>query len=179
MKSYSWGYKLLHWLMAALIILMFFALQGFYPEMTNEERKEMLMGHSSIGSIITLLLMIRLTKRFVFKHERPKHPLSARHARAAKLTHYGLYLLMVLVPVTGYLTANFHELPVLAFGSFNLNGTADAQSFTLLRSMHSFCVKALIVLVALHVLAALAHKLIWKDNVLTSMRPMRAPNNEI
>ena len=39
MESYSWSYKLLHWLMAALIFLMFFALLGFDPAMTDAEAK--------------------------------------------------------------------------------------------------------------------------------------------
>ncbi|MCW8877188.1 MAG: cytochrome b/b6 domain-containing protein [Kangiellaceae bacterium] len=171
MKSFSWSYKLLHWLMAALIILMFFALQGFYPEMGDTDRIEMLIGHSSIGTIITVLILIRISKRFVLRHERPQHELASKQATVAKLLHYALYLLMVLVPLTGYLTANFHQLPVQLFGSISLNGNADTQTFAALRLVHSTSVKVLIGLVIMHIMAALIHKFILKDGVLSSMRP--------
>lgn len=171
MESYSWSYKLLHWLMTILICLMFMAFQGFQPDTSDADRIEMLMGHSSIGSFITLLIIIRLTKRFVLKHQQPQHKLPARQAKAAKSTHYGLYLLMVLVPATGYLTANFHHLPVQLLGSIPLNGSADAELFTTLKLVHVTLVQLLMALVILHIGAALAHKLVLKDKVLASMRP--------
>lgn len=171
MKSYSWSYKLLHWLMAVLICLMFFALVGFQPDMSDADRITMLVGHSSIGTVITVLLLLRIGKRFVFKQQVPEHNLAKMQAFAAKWGHYALYLLMVLVPVTGYMTANFHQLPVQAFGSLSLNGNADADVFTTLRLVHSIGVKLLMSLVILHIAAALIHKLVLKDNVLSSMRP--------
>ena len=67
MNSYSWSYKLLHWVMALLIFVMFLALQGFQVGMTDTDRIEMLVGHSSIGTFITMLLLIRIVKRFVFR----------------------------------------------------------------------------------------------------------------
>ena len=174
MKSFSWSYKLLHWLMALLILIMFFALLGFYPEMNNQDRTIMLIGHSSIGTIISVLALIRISKRFVLKHERPQHDLPSKQATAAKYTHYGLYLLMVLVPLSGYLTANFHHLPVQLFGSIMINGTANAEAFSTIRLLHSTFVVLLIFMVIVHVFAALMHKFVLKDNVLHSIRPWYA-----
>lgn len=171
MKSYSWSFKLLHWLMAVLILLMFFALVGFQPDMSDADRTTMLIGHSSIGTIITALMVVRLSKRFVLKQPRPKHVLKPMQAKLAKATHYALYFLMVFVPVTGYITANFHHLPVQAFASFSLNGGADSEVFGLVRLIHTTSVKALLVLVLLHIGAALFHKFVLKDRVLYSMRP--------
>jgi len=171
MESFSWSYKLLHWLIAVLIFIMFFALQGFNPEMSDADRTMMLIGHSSIGTIISMLLLMRISKRFILKHERPRHHSLSKQATAAKLTHYGLYLLMILVPLTGFITANFHQLPVQLFGSIPLNGTANAEVFTMLRLAHSTFVIALIALVTIHIAAALLHKFILGDNVLYNMRP--------
>ncbi len=171
MQSYTWSYKLLHWLMAALITLMFFAFWGFELAQTNADKMQMLVGHSSLGTIITLLLMFRLSKRFIFKQPRPVHQLAARYSKAAKISHYLMYLLMVVVPLSGYLTANFHQLPVMTFASFSLNGTADETMFSILRSIHSTSIKLFIALIMLHIGAALFHKFVLKDQVLYSMRP--------
>jgi len=157
--------------MAALIFVMFFALQGFSPEMSDSDRTMMLIGHSSIGTIITLLIILRISKRFILKHKHPKLGKATKTATAAKLTHYGLYLLMVLLPLTGFLTAYFHHLPVQIFGSISINGHESFEVFTTLRSVHSTSVLILIVLVSMHVAAALVHKLILRDKVLHSMRP--------
>ena len=169
MHSYSWSYKLLHWLMAALIFLMFFAFQGFNPEMSQEDRIVMLIGHSSIGTIISMLLLIRVSKRFIFKHTQPKT--TGTFQKAAKATHLALYLLMVLVPLTGYLTANFHQLPVQVFGQFALNGEPNSAMFELLRSLHTTTIYSLIALLSLHILAAVFHKFVLRDQTLYKMRP--------
>jgi len=171
MKSFSWSYKLLHWLMAVLICLMFFALQGFSPDMNDAERTMMLVGHSSIGTIISILLLVRISKRFLFKHQMPERKSPKLQAFASKMTHYALYLLMFLVPLTGYMTANFHQLPVQLFGSLSLNGQANTDAFSSLRLIHATGVRLLIGLVVLHVAAALIHKFILKDKVLSAMRP--------
>lgn len=171
MQSYTWSFKLLHWLMAGLIILMFFAFLGFEFARTDSERIEMLLGHSSLGTIITVLLLIRLLKRFVLKQELPTHQLTKWQSKIAKSSHYLMYALMLLVPLSGYLTANFHELPVMVFGSFPLNGTADDNIFSKLRIIHSTSIKLFIALIALHIGAALLHKFNLKDNVMYSMRP--------
>ena len=171
MKSFSWSYKLLHWVMAALIFLMFFALLGFHPEMSNADRTVMLVGHSSIGTVITMLMMMRISKRFIFKHEQPKLHRLSKVATAAKLTHYCMYLLMVLVPLTGYLSAYFHQLPVQLFGSIAINGNANIEAFSMVRALHSTFIITLMILVSMHVIAALMHKFILRDNVLSSMRP--------
>lgn len=169
MHTYSWSYKLLHWIMAVLIFLMFFAFQGFNPEMSQEDRMVMLIGHSSIGTIISMLLIIRLSKRFVLKHAQPQA--TGNFQKLAKAVHIALYFLMVLVPVTGYLTANFHQLPVQVFGQFTINGEPDKAMFELLRSIHTAAIFSLITLLTLHVSAALFHKFIMRDQTLYKMRP--------
>jgi len=166
--------KLLHWCMAFLIILMLFALIGFANEMTIEEHKEMLIGHSSIGSIISVLLLFRIIKRISKKPKTSQIGQSKWQLIAANVVHFGLYLSMILVPVTGYLTARLHELPVMAFGSFKLNASAQIyseSSFEFMRNTHEFSIVLLISLLTIHISAAICHKVILKDDVLKAMLP--------
>lgn len=171
MQSYTWSFKLLHWLMAILFVLMFFAFLGFEFAKTDTDRVEMLVGHSTIGSVITVLLIIRLVNRFIIRQPQSVARYNGWHARVAKLGHYFLYLLMIIVPLSGYLTANFHELPVMAFARIPLNGTENEELFAALRLLHSTSVKIFMFLIAGHIGAAIFHKLILKDNVMYSMRP--------
>lgn len=155
--------------MAVLIFLMLFAFQGFNPQMNQEDRVVMLIGHSSIGTIISMLLLLRISKRFVFKHSQPDT--EGKLKKAAKATHLALYLLMVLVPLTGYLTANVHQLPVQVFGQLAINGEPNSDLFNLFRGMHTIVIYSLIALLSLHILAAVIHKVVLGDQTLYKMRP--------
>jgi cytochrome b561 len=172
-NQYDKGYKWLHWLMAILVILMFMATFGFAQATTDNAKIEMLMGHSSIGSLIFILFSLRFTKRFIMKSSRPHHELDAVTEKTAKIGHLTLYLLHFFVPVTGYLSARVHELPVYWFGQINLaTASGDNQaSFDILHSFHELGVQTLMVLVVLHIGAAIFHGLIKKDGVFSAMWP--------
>lgn len=169
-NQYDKGYKWLHWVTACLVILMFMATFGFAQATTDPAKIEMLMGHSTIGSLVFMLFVIRFFKRFVFKSP---HPEVESHKTVATIGHTTLYLLLLYVPVTGYLTARAHELPVYWFGKVNLSNLNDGHNanFELLRNFHELGVKALMVMVLIHVAAAVHHGLIKKDGVFGSMWP--------
>ncbi|MCF2856669.1 cytochrome b/b6 domain-containing protein [Pseudoalteromonas sp. SMS1] len=171
MNSYSWSYKLLHWLSAVLFTLMCFAFIGFDPQMSDADRIIMLVGHSSIGALLCVLILIRIGKRFVLKHPQPQHALPSGLTTLAKLTQLTMYMLMVLVPLTGFITANFHHLPVQVLGQIALNNHHDSALFDTFRSIHVVCIQSLIIVVVGHIIAALGHKFVLKDKVLYSMRP--------
>ncbi len=171
--KYDRGYKWLHWSMAFLVLLMLFALIGFAQEMTVEEHMTILTGHSSIGTIISLLLLVRLTKRFVKRDPQPQHILPRWQQMASKSVQFGLYFCMVFIPVTGYLTARFHELPVKVFGNFDISQAAqqsyDQATFDAIRLAHELGIKLIMVLLVLHIGAAFYHRLVKKDGVLASI----------
>jgi len=173
--QYDKGYKWLHWIMALLVILMFMATFGFAQANTDAAKLEMLVGHSSIGSVIFILFIIRVSKRFLVKSVRPTHNLTAMNKNMAKVGHLALYLLLFYVPVTGYLTARAHELPVLLFGQINLAtlGEYNQVSFDMLRNLHQLGINTLMVLLVLHIGAAIYHGIIKKDGVFSSMWPSR------
>ncbi|MBM7036022.1 cytochrome b [Vibrio ulleungensis] len=170
---YDLGYRLLHWVMAFLFVLMLLAGQGFASATTEADRLVMLTGHSSIGSLVIILLLIRLTKRFVIRSPRPVHPLPSAQRAAALTMQYALYLCMIAIPVTGILTAQQHELAVNVFGTFNLsNASVDGYSestFMSMRSLHESAVSSFKLLLIGHIGAALFHGFVKKDGVLRSM----------
>ena len=171
--SYDRGYKWLHWSMAVLIVLMFMAGFGFADAKTDAEHMIMLIGHSSIGTVLSLLLILRIGKRFITRSVRPIHPLPVLQQHAAKAVHLGLYACMIFIPISGYLTASMHPLPVKVFSIFNISqGAADAaseQSFNLLRQVHEYGIQLIMLLIVLHIGAALYHQFVNRDGILFSM----------
>jgi len=170
-KSFDLGYKIIHWLMATLVLLMFFGIVGFAQAITDEDRMAMLVGHSSMGTLISTFVIIRLYKRFIKKDAMPDQNISKVQRQASRMVQYGIYFLLVLIPFSGYLAANFHEFPVMVFANFNINGGRefDQGIFENLRSIHQLGIYSLMGLLILHIVAALFHGIVMRDGVLGSM----------
>jgi cytochrome b561 len=167
---FSRPYRWIHWIMALLIVAMLVFGQRFATEMTDADRTFSLAGHSSLGVLVVLLLAIRIAMRVTGAAKRPAHPLPPLMATASKAVQYGLYALMIYLPVTGILAARVHTLPVTPFGAFNVANPNEA-AFAALRPWHEFGTKALMLLLALHIGAALYHAFVRKDRVMRAMNP--------
>lgn len=172
---YDRVYKLLHWLVAGLILLMLLAKFGFASAISQEDKITMLIGHSSIGSILTLFIMMRLIKRFIIRSERPTHNMPSWQKKVSSLVHGALYLCLVMIPLTGYLTASMHQLPVMPFTLIDLSMVSTSgynqADFALIRGLHESFINLLMALLVLHIGGALFHKFIRKDGVMSSMTP--------
>jgi cytochrome b561 len=90
----------------------------------------------------------------------------------AKANEYGLYALLFVQPITGLSRVLFHGQPfeLLIWKVPALLEPKPAISL-LFAEAHEFGAKALIVLIGLHVGAALFHRLVLRDDVLQRMLP--------
>ena len=164
----------LHWLIAALLIFMLFLGEG----LMEEEDGFGAFGpslHVSIGSAILILNVFRLIWRLF--NPPPAYPagMAPWERMAAKATHVLFYVLLIGIPLTGWLaTPKFlSEEEAVAgltlFGAFPLPG---APSLGLpMKGLHEIGSNVGIVLLALHVLAALKHHFVNRDDVLRRMLP--------
>lgn len=164
----------LHWLIAALIIVMF-GLGWYMGDLPLGQRKfELYQLHKSLGLTILALVVVRLLWRLF----NPAPPLPA-HLRpwertAAHLNHVLLYAMLFVQPVIGFLQSNAANFPVVWWGTLPLPaviGSNEALAETLL-AVHEWNSRLLLVLVLLHVGAALRHHFLLKDDVLRRMLPI-------
>ena len=133
--------------------------------------------HKWIGVTIFLLVGLRLAWRV--SHRPPALPAETpewqRHAAA--IAHAMLYLLMLAVPISGWVMSSAGGFPVVYFGVFQLPDlvTKDKELFELMKSVHFGLNKALLALVVLHVGAAVKHHYVDRDDVLARMVPYLDP----
>jgi cytochrome b561 len=163
----------LHWLIAAAVLFMIGLgwVMGDIPKGTPE-RAYWFNLHKSVGVTIAVLVVLRLLWRL--SHRPPPLPstMPAWEVKAAQLNHVLLYALLLAMPVIGFLASNFTKFGVKYFGLqvgplFPENQAArDA-----LQEVHTLLSYVLVVLVAIHVLAALKHWLIDRDRVFQRMLP--------
>lgn len=153
--AYSKLQKRLHWAVAALL-----ALQYLVFDRMGWPFRQLMEGqpawtttavlHLIVGVLVFLAAIWRLTLRR--SHGVPEEPEGTpeRAKLAAKVGHYGIYALLIILPVSG---------AVAWFGK--LSTPAE---------VHEILTNVLLALVAIHVLAALVHQFVWKDNLLLRMK---------
>ncbi len=142
----------------------------------------LLQLHKSIGLTVLVLSIARLGWRLV-NHVPPlPADLNPLFKLGAHLTHIVLYLLIVGIPLTGWLivSASPMGLPTMYFGWFawpDLPGFADMTRATKhvwqhnFGAAHVFLAWSAIVLVPIHIGGALYHQFIRRDEVLLRMIP--------
>jgi cytochrome b561 len=94
---------------------------------------------------------------------------------AAHVGHFMLYLLMIAIPLTGWLMSSAKGFQTVYFGVLPIPDllVKNRELGSLLREVHEVLNFTLIALVVGHVLATLKHKLVDQDDLLTRMLPHR------
>ncbi|CAI8962045.1 MULTISPECIES: cytochrome b [Pseudomonas] len=162
--------RLLHWLMALMVIAMLFIGAGLAASVS--ERHEWLIHlHKPLGIAILVLVIVRLAVRFSTRQPPLPSDLPLWQVLAAKASHLVLYGLMLVLPLLGWAMISAAGDPVMLSSSVQLPAlvAADAPLFALLRKAHGYLAYLLFLTVLLHLAAALFHGLIRRDGVLQSM----------
>jgi len=166
----------LHWLMALLIVAAF-ALGLVLSGMPLSPRKfHWIAYHKWIGITVLGLLALRLLARLFGKTP----PLPAAMSRLARLGahagHMALYLLMLAVPLTGWLSSSAAGFPVVYLKLVALPDLVEKNKALAeqLSALHSTLNWVLAAVVVIHMAAALKHHLIDRDGLLWRMN-LRQP----
>jgi cytochrome b561 len=162
-----------HWTIAALIVVQF-TLGWTAEDLPLGARKlARLDWHKSFGMTILTLAVLRLLWRLF--HRPPELPagMTTIERKFARATHVLFYVLLFVMPLTGWMMSSAKNYSVSWFHQFtwpNLIGP-NVQAFNLLRTTHDTLSWLLFGLALLHILAALKHHFWNKDEVLKRMLP--------
>jgi len=164
----------LHWLIALLIVCGFYLgwimtdIPGFTPT-----KLKYFSWHKWIGVTVFALAVIRVLWRSTHKAPTMPRRIPAWQKGFAHLVHFLLYALMLIIPASGYLYSSAAGIQVVYLGLLPLPTIIgpDAALKVTLRLVHIYLNYTLLVLVVLHVLAALKHQFIDRDGLLARMIP--------
>lgn len=165
--------KLLHWLMAPLLIGLL-AL-GFYMHdlPLSPEKLQLYAWHKWAGVSAFLLVLVRMSWRFT--HRPPALPQSMPMAmqRIAHAGHAMLYVLMLAIPLTGWLMSSAKGFQTVLFGVLPIPDllAKDKALGDLLAEVHETLNILFLLVLAGHIAAALKHHWVDKDDILTRMLP--------
>jgi len=172
-NSYTATAKFFHWLMAIAIVGLFAF--GFYVSNMplSPQKLQFLSYHKWTGVMIFILALVRLTWRI--SHRPPSLP--AHMGRAEQLIahagHAVLYLLMLSVPLSGWLMSSAKGYQTVLFGVFPIPDllSKDRELGHQLLTVHLGLNLMMAAVVVGHVLAALKHHFKDRDDVLKRMLP--------
>jgi cytochrome b561 len=93
--------------------------------------------------------------------------------RLAHLSHWLFYILLLSIPVAGWINSSASNLTVSWFGIFNWPDLVDPdkQIATIAKQTHKILVWTLLAIISVHTIAALRHHFVLKDSVLIRMLP--------
>jgi cytochrome b561 len=174
--SNRWGSiaQAFHWAVVALIITQFVLANQAEHLPLGMAKLAALARHKSVGLTILGLAVLRLLWRWSNRASPPlPDGLRAYERALAHLTHWGLYALLFLMPLSGWLMSSAKNYPVSWFGLVQMPNliAPDEAAFNFLRAAHGVMAKLLFAIAVLHALAALVHHFVKKDDVLKRMLP--------
>ncbi|VTU28039.1 cytochrome b [Variovorax sp. PBL-E5] len=172
-----WGAvaKCFHWLVAALIFVQF-ALGWLAASWRLSPTKlDLFIWHKSTGMLILTLVVLRLLWRLVTPTPALPADTPAWERAAARASHVLLYLLMITMPLSGWVLNAAAGVPFRIFRLIPLPAIVapDKQTADLAAAVHFSLFVALAALLVLHIGAALRHHFVKHDDVLRRMLPAR------
>ena len=162
-----------HWLIAGLIVTQFILGWTAVDLPLGMHKLAVFARHKSFGMTVLMLALIRLAWRL--KNLPPSLPAKMHRVERflARFTHVSFYILLIAMPLSGWLMSSAKNYSVSWFGAFtwpNLIGPNET-SFNFFKTLHHFLSNVLFGIAALHILAALKHHFWNKDDVLARMLP--------
>lgn len=162
----------LHWIIGVALLVQI-ALGMFMVEIPKEtpDRAWYFNLHKSIGVTLALFILLRIWWRLGHRPPPLDRLISAWQVTASKISHWALYLGMVTMPVTGIIMSSYSKYGVKAWGIRLLAGSDDKTAREFWLELHELAADFLIVVIAVHVIAALKHLIVEKNGVFQRMLP--------
>lgn len=169
----------IHWITVVLVIVLLLTGLVGHPE-ADEPGNATFMWHGSLGVLVFVLAIARLFWRHLSRV--PELPATMKPAERsiARAMHVAFYVLLFALPLTGWLVASAEGASVNFFGVTALPGwdfgaahesPAAKEREELFEEVHEVLGYAILVLAIVHMLAALKHHFVDRDDVLRSMLP--------
>ena len=176
-ELYSRTARALHWTTVALLALqvpvgLYMVYRGNSLNLWDGLTNGLYTAHKLTGVTILLIVIWRLAYRTIHGKPADEPTIEPWQRIVSRLNHWGLYALLIATPIAGYIGISL--FPALDIGGlFSLPAVVapDKEAAKTAFAVHGLLVLLLVLLIAMHVGAALYHYLIRKDNVLARMIP--------
>jgi cytochrome b561 len=165
--------QIVHWL-TVLCIGVGWLLGWFIGDFPKAAHSAVLAVHMTLGQSVIALLVLRLAWRVANPPPPPEKTRFGRlQERAATLSHFVLYTLLLAVPFAGIIVQlkRGDTLPVFGLWHVPSPWPIDRAAGKSILKVHEYLANTLVALAGLHAAAALVHHFVFRDRTLVRMVP--------
>jgi pyruvate/2-oxoglutarate dehydrogenase complex dihydrolipoamide dehydrogenase (E3) component/cytochrome b561 len=163
--------RLLHWVMAAMILTMLFIGVSMVASLANYH--VLVSIHRPLGIAILVLVVVRFVNRHLSTLPPFPATMSPRERLAATASELAMYTLMFVLPLVGWGMLSAARYPIVLYGSLHLPFIFphNLALYAMLRKAHTILAYLFFLTVLAHFGAILFHTLIVRDGILRRMAP--------
>ena len=172
-KQYGVISQLLHWTVAVLFFMQFIWAWRIEQLGLGRQRYDLVNQHKSIGMTILVLVVMRLLWRQINVIPAYVPPITFQQRIISRYFHYLLYSLLLMIPITGWLMSSAAGFVVSWFGLIDLPSliAQDDNLKKLFKLIHAILALSAGLIVLVHIVAALYHHFVKRDNTMKRMLP--------
>lgn len=170
--------RLIHWTMALLVIGMIpvgflMVREGLDKSLQNF----LFIAHKNIGVLLLVLIFVRLVYRWLNPPVLSPVPLPKVQEFAAHATHFGLYAMLLIMPLAGYVRVRAGGFPIETLDAMGIPAMVPRSEALagFAKAVHFYGSYAIAALVLMHVGAAMFHGVVRKDGIFSRMWPPVGP----
>ena len=170
--QYGTTAKVFHWLIVALLLVQY-PLGWLMPDIHRGMKPgDAMIFHISIGIVILTLIVLRLAWRLMHPVA-PESSLPSWQRVGSEAMHWLLYVLVLATTMTGWLFASFRGWSVSFFFLMPMPmlSPGNPAAGKMIDGWHQAMEWSLLVVIGLHVAAALTHLFVYRDRVMHRMLP--------
>ena len=170
--QYGTTAKVFHWLIVALLLVQY-PIGWLMPDLHRDLKPGAAMTfHVSFGIVILLMIVLRLAWRLTHPVA-PERSLPAWQQLSSEAVHWLLYVLVLGTTITGWMFASFRGWSISLFYLVPLPmlGSESAAAGKTIDGLHQAMEWTLLVVIGIHLAAALVHLLFYRDRVMQRMLP--------
>jgi cytochrome b561 len=170
--QYGTTAKVFHWLVVALLLVQYL-IGWLMPDIHGGMKPGAAMTfHVSFGIVILALIILRFAWRLAHPVA-PESSLPPWQRLTSEAVHWALYALVLATTITGWLFASFRgwSLSFFYFEPLPMLASENASAVKAIDGWHQAMEWTLLVLIGIHVAAAMAHIFIYRDRIMQRMLP--------
>lgn len=171
--GYDTGARLFHWVIALLVVVQIPVGIAMLSQPLSRFSDPLFIFHKGTGAVLLALVLARVAWRLL--HRPPPFPdfVPELEQRIASATHVALYVLLVVMVVSGYVRTVGDGYPIELLDALGLPPLLPPMPRVAAVALvvHQFAVVVLVALVAVHVSAVLRHQLIDQNPILSRIWP--------
>jgi cytochrome b561 len=171
-EKYGFVSKSIHWIIAGLFVYLFYLALTMIGMEDSADKWAMYAQHKQFGVLVGILVLFRVLWKLSNTSLNYPQKDAIWKKRLASLTHVFLYGIMIMFPVSGYMMSMGGSHGVVFFGIEVVDIIGESKlAGEWGHTIHGVLEYATYAVVGLHVVGALYHHFIEKDNVMTRMLP--------